>query len=92
MAASVFADGPVVGDTAPGFSSLSTSGRMFDLSDIEGKTVLADKAADSMISLNWQQFWLIPAIMATVILVIFLLAFHDKARLGVTKKDAVEAA
>jgi peroxiredoxin len=35
-----FADGPVVGETAPDFSSLSTSGRFFELSGIEGKTVL----------------------------------------------------
>ena len=34
------ADGPVVGDTAPDFSSLSTSGRFFELSRIEGKPVL----------------------------------------------------
>jgi peroxiredoxin len=35
-----FAGGPTVGDTAPDFSSLSTSGRFFDLSGIEGKSVL----------------------------------------------------
>jgi peroxiredoxin len=34
------AGGPAVGDTAPDFSTLSTSGRIFELSGIEGKTVL----------------------------------------------------
>ena len=33
-------DSPAVGDTAPDFSSLSTSGRFFELSGIEGKPVL----------------------------------------------------
>ena len=53
---------------------------------LEGKaklTHIVDK-----ITLNWHQFWLVPAIMAAVILVVFLLAFHDKVRLGVTKKEA----
>ena len=35
-----FADGPMVGDMAPDFSSLSTSGRFFELSEIEGKPIL----------------------------------------------------
>jgi len=35
-----FAGSPAVGDTAPDFSSLSTSGRFFELSGIEGKPVL----------------------------------------------------
>ena len=39
------------------------------------------------ITLNWQQFWLVPAVMAVVILVLFLLTFRDKARLGVSKKE-----
>ena len=34
------AGGAAVGETAPDFSSLSTSGRIFELSGIEGKTVL----------------------------------------------------
>lgn len=34
-----FAGGPAVGDTAPDFSSLSTSGSFFELSGIEGKPV-----------------------------------------------------
>lgn len=40
IAVPCLAGGPTVGDTAPDFSSLSTSGRFFDLSGIEGKTVL----------------------------------------------------
>lgn len=35
-----FAGGPSVGDAAPGFNSLSTSGRFFELSESEGKPVL----------------------------------------------------
>ena len=40
LAVPCFAGGPTVGDTAPDFSSLSTSGRFFELSGIEGKPVL----------------------------------------------------
>ena len=40
LAVPCFAGGPTVGDIAPDFSSLSTSGRFFDLSGIEGKPVL----------------------------------------------------
>jgi len=40
VAVPCFADGPVVGDSAPDFSSLSTSGRFFELSGIEGRPVL----------------------------------------------------
>ncbi|MDF1524648.1 MAG: redoxin domain-containing protein [bacterium] len=40
IAAPCFAGGTSVGDTAPDFSSLSTSGRFFNLSGIEGKNVL----------------------------------------------------
>lgn len=35
-----FAQSPNVGDAAPDFSSLSTSGRFFELSEIEGRPVL----------------------------------------------------
>jgi len=40
VAVPCLAGGPVVGDSAPDFSSLSTSGRFFDLSEIEGRPVL----------------------------------------------------
>jgi thiol-disulfide isomerase/thioredoxin len=40
IAVPCLAGGPMVGDAAPDFSSLSTSGRFFDLSGSEGKTVL----------------------------------------------------
>ncbi|MCJ7499483.1 TlpA family protein disulfide reductase [bacterium] len=40
IAVPCFAGGSSVGDTVPDFSSLSTSGRFFDLSGIEGKSVL----------------------------------------------------
>lgn len=39
-AAPCFAGGTSVGDTAPDFTSLSTSGRFFELSQIEGQPVL----------------------------------------------------
>lgn len=40
IAAPCLAGGPAVGDTAPDFSSLSTSGRFFELSGVEGQTLL----------------------------------------------------
>lgn len=40
LATHSFAGGPSVGDAAPDFSSLSTSGRFFELSGLEGKPVL----------------------------------------------------
>ena len=40
LAAPSIAGGPSVGDAAPDFSSLSTSGRFFELSDIGGKPIL----------------------------------------------------
>ena len=40
IAVPCLAGGPTVGDTAPDFSSLSTSGQFFDLSGIEGKPLL----------------------------------------------------
>jgi nucleoside transporter len=54
---------------------------------VEGKTTLAEKVGS--LTVNWQQFWLVPTIMAAVILVVFMAAFHDKVRLGVTKKEGV---
>ena len=52
---------------------------------IEGRTTLAQKTGGA--TLDWHGLWLVPAVMATVILVLFLVSFHDKVRLGVTKKE-----
>ncbi|MDT8396751.1 MAG: TlpA disulfide reductase family protein [bacterium] len=40
MATMAFADGPAVGEPAPDFSSLATSGRQFSLSENSGRPVL----------------------------------------------------
>ncbi|TWT67708.1 putative nucleoside transporter YegT [Posidoniimonas polymericola] len=53
---------------------LESFGRMFSTSDLAG----IDQQLLSETMLQWKEFWLVPAGMAAVIFVIFLVAFHEK--------------
>lgn len=55
---------------------------------LEGRYKLANPAEGSPITLDWQQFWLYPALMAVGVAVLFVFLFHDNVKLG--KKPTVE--
>lgn len=71
--------------SAQGLIALLTYGAGMWIGNMVG-AMLEDKfklaSPSGPITLNWQQFWLYPALMATAIAVLFLVAFRDKVKLG----------
>lgn len=71
--------------SAQGLISLLTYGAGMWIGNVVGgmlETKFKLASPSGTLTLNWQQFWLYPALMATGIAVLFLVAFRDKVKLG----------
>ena len=86
--------GPSIRAQAQGFLVLATQGfGMLIRAQIMGllkNEIVTGEGAERL--LNWKEFWVIPAVTAFVIMIIFLILFKDDSKATVTEEDVAKAA
>lgn len=86
--------GPSIRAQAQGFLVLATQGfGMLIGAQIMGllkNEIVTGEGAERL--LNWKEFWVIPAVTAFVIMIIFLILFKDDSKATVTEEDVAKAA